>query len=448
MDTQLATRLAELERRHPRAIDLGLDRIRRVLARLGDPQNRLPPTIHVAGTNGKGSVIAFLRAILEAAGRRVHVYTSPHLVDFRERIRLAGRLVEPEPLIAALDAVEAATGDDRLTFFEATTAAAFLLFAETPADVLLLEVGLGGRLDATNVVPAPLLCVITPIARDHEAFLGDTLARIAGEKAGILKPGTPALAGPQPEEAARVIQRRAEELGIALYLAGRDFTWGEETGGEESADPAAARAQRPRRWWFRGRERRLLLPRPVALPGAHQLANAALALAAVETLPCPAIPDQAMEAGIRWARWPGRLQRLDGSPLARLLPAGSTLWLDGGHNQAAAKAVAAFFAQENRPLALVLGMLANRPLAPFLGAFRGVARSVYGVPVPGHQAHSPAVIATTAGRLGLTGLMAADVVGALRQIAARSGGRPVDVLVTGSLYLVGEALRSAGITPA
>ncbi len=437
MDTQLVARLAELERRHPRAIDLGLDRIRRVLARLGDPQNRLPPTIHVAGTNGKGSVIAFLRAILEAAARRVHVYTSPHLVDFRERIRLAGRLVEPAPLIAALDAVEAATGGDGLTFFEATTAAAFLLFAETPADVLLLEVGLGGRLDATNVVPDPLLCVITPIARDHEAFLGETLAEIAGEKAGILKPGTPAVIGPQSEEAARVIQRRAEELGVPLRLAGRDFAWGEETA-------AADDGQERRRWWFRGREHRLLLPRPVALPGAHQLANAALALAAVETLPDLAIPHQAMEAGVRWARWPGRLQRLDDSPLAHLLPAGSTLWLDGGHNEAAAKAVATVFARENRSIALVLGLLANRPLAPFLSAFRGIAHSVYAVPVPGHQAHSPAVIATAAGRQGFAGLMAADVTSALKQIAARSSGRPVDVLITGSLYLVGDVLRSAG----
>ncbi len=439
MDTQLADRLAELERRHPRAINLGLDRIRRVLARLGDPQNRLPPTIHVAGTNGKGSVIAFLRAILEAAGRRVHVYTSPHLVDFRERIRLAGRLVEPAPLIAALDAVEAATGRDGLTFFEATTAAAFLLFADTPADVLLLEVGLGGRLDATNVVPEPLACVITPIARDHEAFLGDTLARIAGEKAGILKPERPAVVGPQPEEAGAVIRRRAEELGVALRRAGADFAWGEET-----ADPDGAGGRRPGRWWFRGRDRRLLLPRPAALPGAHQLANAAVALATVEALPELAIPRQAMEAGIRWARWPGRLQRLETAPLGRLLPAGSTLWLDGGHNAAAAGAIAAVFARRDRPVELVLGMLANRPLAPFLSAFRGVARSVYGVPVPGHRIHSPAVIATAASRQGFAGLMAADVNGALKQIAARSGGRPVDVLVTGSLYLVGEVLRSAG----
>ncbi|RMF75621.1 MAG: bifunctional folylpolyglutamate synthase/dihydrofolate synthase, partial [Alphaproteobacteria bacterium] len=426
-----------------RAIDLGLDRMRRVLARLGDPQRGLPPIIHVAGTNGKGSVIAFLRAILEATGRRVHVYTSPHLVDFRERIRLAGRLVEPEPLIAALDAVSAAGGRDGLTFFEATTAAAFLLFARTPADVLLLEVGLGGRLDATNVIADPRLCIITPIARDHETFLGGTLSEIAREKAGILKPGTTAVVGPQPEEAAAVIRRQAARLSVPLRLAGEDFTWG-----EESAAPAGGDDGGPGRWWFRGRTRRLLLPRPAALPGAHQLANAALALAAVEALPELEVPPQAMEAGIRWARWPGRLQRLDRSPLTRLLPPGSVLWVDGGHNEAAARAVAAVFARQDRPVELVLGMLANRPIAPFLGAFRRVARSVYGVPVPGHQAHSPAMIATAASRQGLAGLMAADVAGALTQIAARSGGRPVCVLVTGSLYLVGEVLAAAGYSPA
>ncbi|GIX16051.1 MAG: bifunctional folylpolyglutamate synthase/dihydrofolate synthase [Rhodothalassiaceae bacterium] len=442
MDERLAQRLAALETRHPRVVDLSLDRIRDVLARLGHPEERLPPVIHVAGTNGKGSVIAFLGAMLEAAGRRVHVYTSPHLVDFRERIRLAGRLVEAEPLIAALDAVEAADAGRRLTFFEATTAAAFLLFAAEPADALLLEVGLGGRLDATNVVARPAMAVITPVSLDHQAFLGPDLAAIAGEKAGILKPGAPAVIGPQEAEAAEVIAARAAELGIRLVIAGRDFAFGRlpAAGGQ-------ARGSGPARWWYRGTGRRLVLPQPARLAGGHQLANAATAIAVLENLPGLDVPAQAIEAGLKWARWPARLQPLDDTPLAALLPAGSRLWLDGGHNEGAARALAAHFRARGERLHLVVGMLANRDPAAFLAPFRGVAEAVYGVPVAGHAAHAPAAIAKAASGLQMAGLMAADVPGALAQIAARAAGRPVRVLVAGSLYLAGAVLAQVGWRP-
>ncbi|WP_343698316.1 folylpolyglutamate synthase/dihydrofolate synthase family protein [Caulobacter sp.] len=415
--------LARLQALHPKLIDLSLDRMRRVCAALGDPQDRLPPVIHVAGTNGKGSTVAYLRAMAEAAGLKVHVFTSPHLVRFAERIRLAGTLITDEDLAGVLDRVEQANAGLPITFFEITTAAAFVAFAEVPADLCIVEVGLGGILDATNVV-TPKVSVIAPVDIDHREFLGDTLAKIAVEKAGIIKPGAPTVSARQQEDAEAVIEAAADKAGVPLTLMGRDFdAWGERG-----------------RLLVQMQDRLLDLPAP-SLPGEHQFANAGLAVAALLTLADDRIGEAAMGQGIAGAVWPARFQRLTAGPLAERAR-GTDLWLDGGHNphagRAVARAVADLAARDGRPVVLIAGLLANKDASGFFGAFRGVAAKVFTVTFEGHAAASAAEIAAAAELAGLRAAACDSVEDALDRALAID---PVPhVLICGSLYLAGEIL--------
>jgi dihydrofolate synthase/folylpolyglutamate synthase len=413
---------------HPKLIDLSLGRIERLLAVLDHPERRLPPVVHVAGTNGKGSVIAYLRAALEAAGHRVHVYTSPHLVRFHERIRVAGRLIEEEHLAALLAECETANAGAPITFFEITTAAAFLAFAREAADVLLLESGLGGRLDATNVIHRPTLCVITPVSIDHTQYLGAGLAAIAGEKAGILKPGITAVIGPQPREAADVIAARAASLGAPLVRHGADF------GGEAVADGM--------RYTSAGET--MALPRP-ALPGAHQIANAATAIACLGQLPAFAVGRAQIAAGLVGVEWPARLQRLRRGPLVAALPAGWELWLDAGHNPAAGAALADVARTwRDRSLHLVVGLLGSKDAVGFLRPFAGLAEYVACVAIPGEVASRPAAeVAAAATAVELSAMTAEGVNTAVAGIvsAAPAPGR---ILICGSHYLVGKILVDNG----
>jgi dihydrofolate synthase/folylpolyglutamate synthase len=428
--------LARLAALHPKTIDLSLDRIARLLARLGDPQLRLPPVIHVAGTNGKGSTIAFLRAVLEAAGRRVHVYTSPHLVRFNERFRLGqiggGRLATDDELIAVLNELERVNGGEPITVFEITTAAGLTLFARHPAEVVLLEVGMGGRYDATNVIERPLATIITPVSFDHMDYLGNTLAEIAGEKAGILKRRVPAVVARQEPEALKVIERQAARLAAPLAVSGEHWHAYEEGGRLVYQDEAGL----------------LDLPRP-RLTGRHQIENAGAAIAALRAAGF-ALPASAYEAGVAGADWPARLQRLGTGQLIRLLPPGAELWLDGGHNAAGAEVTAAALADlEERvpkPLALVCGMLATKEAAPFLKSFAGLARRLVAVPVPHEQGRPPEVLAETARALGFQADVAEDVEAALARLAGEIAAPP-RVLITGSLYLAGDVLARDGTLP-
>ncbi len=417
--------LARLQALHPKLIDLSLDRMRRLCAALGDPQDRLPPVIHVAGTNGKGSTVAYLRAMAEAAGLKVHVFTSPHLVRFAERIRLAGTLITDDHLADVLDRVEQANAGLPITFFEITTAAAFVAFAEVPADLCIVEVGLGGILDATNVV-TPKVSVIAPVDIDHREFLGDTLAKIAVEKAGIIKPGAPAVSARQQEDAEAVIEAAADRAGVSLTLMGRDFdAWGERG-----------------RLLVQMQDRLLDLPAP-SLPGDHQFANAGLAVAALLALADPRIDEAAMGRGIASTVWPARFQRLTAGPLAqRAKAAGADLWLDGGHNphagRAVSRAVADLAARDGRPVALIAGLLANKDASGFFGAFRGVAAKVFTVTFEGHAAASAAEIAAAAELAGLRASACDSVEDALDKALAMD---PVPhILICGSLYLAGEVL--------
>jgi dihydrofolate synthase/folylpolyglutamate synthase len=420
---------------HPRKIDLSLGRTRALLKALGDPHLALPPTIHVAGTNGKGSTVAFLRAMLEAQGKRTHVYTSPHLVRFHERIRLAGRLVAEDALIEAFETCERVNAGAPITLFEITTAAAFLLFARTPADALLLEVGLGGRFDSTNVIERPAATIITPVSMDHMDFLGDTLAKIAFEKAGILKPGAPAVIAPQEPDAMDVIARQARRAGAGpLLVAGRDFHVSEERGRLVYED-----------------ERGLIdLPAP-RLPGRHQFDNAASAIAALRAV-WPDFPVAALEEGLRAADWPARMQRLTRGALVARAPEGAELWLDGGHNPAGGLALAQAMAEreerEPRPLVLICGGLASKDTAGFLAPFAGLAQEVLAVPIPGEHAARPAQdVAALARGIGLPAAAAEGVAPALDALAARPWPRPPRLLICGSLYLAGEVLRENGTPP-
>ena len=419
---------------HPLKIDLSLGRLEALLARLGDPQLHLPPVIHVAGTNGKGSTVAFMRAVLEAAGRKVHVYTSPHLVRFHERIRLAGRLVDEARLAAALQECERVNAGAPITLFEMTTAVAFKLFSETPADVLLLEVGLGGRFDATNVVPNPALCVITPVSIDHPEFLGSTLAGIAFEKAGIIKPRIPVVVAAQEDEACAVLERQAEKLRAPIAIGAQDFTGREERG----------------RLVYQDETGLLDLPLP-RLAGRHQIQNAATAIAALRQFD-PGLPDSAFEAGMLRVDWPARLQRLTSGPLVALAPQGADVWLDGGHNVAGGRvlgeAMADLEAQAPRPLVIICGTLATKDTAGFLSAFRGLARQVFAVPIPGeHAGRAPQEVAEAAGRAGLSADCARSVAEALALIAAQTWDRPPRILIAGSLYLAGQVLEQNGAPP-
>jgi dihydrofolate synthase / folylpolyglutamate synthase len=425
--------LSELKRLHPRLIDLSLGRIEALLAKLGHPERHLPPVIHVAGTNGKGSLTAFLKAMLRAAGKRVHTYTSPHLVRFHERIDLsdadgrAGPVSEAE-LVDRLADAQRINGGDEITFFEITTAAAFLAFAEHPADAVILEVGLGGRLDATNVIAQPALSVIMPVSIDHTDKLGSTLADIAGEKAGILKPGVPAVVSQQPEEALEVIRGKAQALAAPLAVWGEDYEALEQRG----------------RLVFQSAERLLDLPLP-ALFGQHQITNAGTAVAAALQLKSSlGLATDAIERGLIEVQWPARMQRLDNGVLSRLLMPGSELWLDGGHNAAGGQAIAQTLAElEERapkPVSLIVGMLGQKDAAGFLEHFRGLVRRVVTVPIPNSEAAlSPDVLAGLAASVGLNTEAASGVEAAIRHLQEIEG-RPLRILICGSLYLAGHIL--------
>ena len=423
---------------HPKKIDLSLGRIERLLADLGHPERRLPPVIHVAGTNGKGSTIAFMRAILEAAGRRVHVYTSPHLVRFHERIRLAraggGRLVEDEELAEAFERCETVNAGQSISVFEITTAAAFTLFARHPADYLLLEVGLGGRFDATNVVAAPVATAVTPISMDHPEFLGASIPSIAFEKAGILKPGVPAILAEQEKVALDVLTEQARRVGAPALIGGQDFGFHEEHGRLVYQD-----------------ERGLLdLPLP-RLTGRHQHANAATAIATLRTVD-PTLESAAIEAGVTQADWPARLQPLRRGLLPGLAPTGAELWLDGAHNvdggRVLAEAMGEMEARQERPLIMICGMLTSKDPEVFLASFKGLAQEVLAVPIRADHAGRPAEdIAAAATRIGIEAAACAGVEGALRFLSAREWRQPPRILITGSLYLAGSVLELNGTRP-
>jgi dihydrofolate synthase / folylpolyglutamate synthase len=419
---------------HPKRIDavdgqtLSLERIERLLAALGNPQDRLPPVIHVAGTNGKGSTVATLRACLEAAGKRVHVYTSPHLVRFNERIRIAGALIEDDRLAELLEESERANAGAPITFFEITTTAAFLAFSRMSADFTLLEVGLGGRHDTTNVVKRPAVTAITPVSLDHQAFLGDTVGAIAGEKAGILKPGVPAVIGPQMEEASAVLAARAASVAAPLYR------WEEEWRCNPSANGMR----------YEGVRWRLDLP-PPSLPGAHQIVNAGTAIACLERLPGAPLPAAAIAEGLRNIEWPARLQRLRRGPLRNMLPPGWQLWLDGGHNLSAGEALAHVVKSwSDRPLYLVVGMLNTKDAGGFLGPLAPYARLLEAVTIPGEEnPHPAAQLVADARSVGIPAVQAGSIEEALHDIAGRTG--PGRVLICGSLHLAGVILaRNAG----
>jgi dihydrofolate synthase/folylpolyglutamate synthase len=415
--------LERLSRLHPKLIDLLLGRIERLLAALGNPQEKLPPVIHIAGTNGKGSTVATLRACLEAGGYRVHAYISPHLVRFHERIRLAGKLIEEEALIALLEECERANGGTPITYFEITTAAALLAFARIPADIVLLETGLGGRLDATNVIRRPAVTAITPISLDHQAFLGDTIAAIAGEKAGILKPGVSAVVGPQPQEAEAVIEARAVEIGAPLSRWQSEWRCSAVDGGMR----------------FTGDHWQLDLPSP-SLVGAHQIANAGTAIACLEQLRDLVLPPEAVAKGLRQIEWPARLQPLTRGPLAEMMPTGWELWLDGGHNPGAGAVLAEFVTGwHDRPLYLVVGMLNTKDAAGFLYPLAPYAEALAGVTIPGEEnPHHAEAIAAAARSVGISGSTALSVEAALREFCGHgSNGR---VLICGSLHLAGTVL--------
>ncbi|MDZ5646857.1 folylpolyglutamate synthase/dihydrofolate synthase family protein [Nitrospirillum sp. BR 11828] len=421
--------LARLGQLHPKVIDLSLDRVKRLLDRLGRPQDRLPPVVHVAGTNGKGSTIAFLRAMLEAAGHRVHVYTSPHLVRFNERVRLAGRLVDDAALVTLLERCEAANQGDPITIFEIITCAAFLAYSEVPADVLLLETGLGGRLDATNVVDRPAVAVVTRISFDHTQFLGDTLAAIAGEKAGIFKAGCPAVVGPQaPDVPLSVFRDRATALGAPLSVAGADW----------SALPTDIGFR------FEGYGRTLDLPMP-GLLGAHQIGNAGTAIAALQHLPLT-VRDADIVTGLATVEWPGRLQRLTRGPLADLLP-GTQLWLDGGHNNSAGEVLgvqAGRWTGTGEGLDLVVGMITSKVPADFLRPIAPHVRRLVAISIPGEDATRPAAdIAEAAHAVGIPQVAEAASPADAVAWLAKQGAAP-RTLICGSLYLAGCILADNG----
>jgi dihydrofolate synthase / folylpolyglutamate synthase len=437
--TSIDSIVARLTALHPKLIDLSLDRMWRILGALGHPQRRLPPVIHVAGTNGKGSTIAFMRAILEAAGRSVHVYTSPHLVRFNERFRLGatgeGHLASDAELAAALAECEHANAGAPITVFEITTAAGLLLFARHSADVLLLEVGLGGRLDATNVVERPLASVITPVSFDHAEHLGDTIGKIAAEKAGILKPDTPAIIAAQPREALVAIERQAGRVKAPIRIAGEDWTATEERG----------------RLVYQDDDGLLDLPAP-KLYGRHQFENAGVAIAALRAVPTLKLPSSAFEAGIARADWPARMQRLSHGPIAALAPVGSELWLDGGHNadggRAIANALADLEERVSRPLVLVVGMLATKDCESFLRNFTGLARRIVAVPIPRQDKSLPAdAIADIARTVGIPAQASENLESALAAIGRFDLAPPPRILITGSLYLAGEVLNANSMLP-
>lgn len=432
----------ELMTLHPKGFDMTLGRMRRLLEVLGNPQNRLPPMIHVAGTNGKGSVSAFCRALLEAAGHAVHVHTSPHLVNWHERYRIGqrgkpGSLVEDALLADALRRVAAANAGEAITVFEILTAAGFLLFSELPADVVIMEVGMGGRLDCTNVVDHPAVSVIMPISFDHQAYLGDRVELIAAEKAGIIKKGCPVVIGHQEYDAAReVLVSFAERLGCPFSVYGQDF-WGHEEFGRLVYQDEFGLADLP-------------LPR---LPGRHQLANAAAAIRAVKAAGFD-VTESMMDKAMASVEWPGRLQRLTEGELISLAPKGSEIWVDGGHNPGAgeviAEAMASFEERQARPLYLIIGMLNTKEPLGFFRAFTDIAESVFTVPIESSDAGlDPVALAQSAYDAGLVAEPMSTVREALKAIDDRQlpDSPPPRILVGGSLYLAGAVLADNGTPP-
>ncbi len=425
--------LARLLSLHPKKIDLVLGRIEKLLADLGHPERKLPPVIHVAGTNGKGSTCAFSRAILEAQGLKVHVYTSPHLVEFRERIRIAGQLISEQELSQTLEECERVNDGAPITFFEITTAAAFLAFSRHRADALVLEVGLGGRYDATNVIAKPRMTVITPVGLDHAEFLGEEIAGIAAEKAGIVKPGVPLIVGQQDDMPRDVILRRADALSAPAYVFGQDFFAHREHG----------------RMVYQDTDGLLDLPLP-KLIGRYQIDNAATAIAALRRAGGGWGSDAAVEKGLRSVEWPARLQRLTKGPLIDLAPKDAEVWLDGGHNPHGAMAVASAMAdleeRGERSLYLICGMLRTKDAMGFLAPFRGLARHIATVDIPGEEMSLGAgELYDRARAVGLDAAPAEDVEDAILQIAAWARVHPKEpaprILICGSLYLAGEVLR-------
>mgnify|MGYP003630014124 FL=1 len=424
--------LARMMTLHPKVIDLTLDRMLPLLAKLDHPEQRLPPVIHVAGTNGKGSLLAYLRAMLEAAGYRVHVYTSPHLVRFAERIRLAGKIIEEDSLSDLLLDCEKANGDTPITYFEITTIAAFKAFTETPGDILLLETGLGGRYDATNVVARPALTAITPISHDHAEFLGTDLAGIAGEKAGIIKPDVPVIIGPQDPVALEVLQKTAEKLGSQPYIYDREWSC------RRTADG----------WEYRGASgaRRFTAP---SLHGLHQVENAATAVACLDQLGGFTVSDAAIAKGLQTVEWPARMQRLNRGPIVDALPGHVDVWLDGGHNQAAAEQIAASFTDWNerdpKPTYLIAGMLNTKDQKSYFARLAGIVEKGHCIAIPGEAASTSAEdLAALARAGGLAAREMPSLMAAVEALAPDLAEKPSRLLITGSLYLAGQVLRDNG----
>ncbi len=423
---------------HPKKIDLVLDRMLRLLGALGDPQLKLPPVIHVAGTNGKGSACAFSRAMLEAQGLKVHMHISPHLVRFHERIRIAGELISEDELCAVLEEVERVNDGAPITFFEITGAAMFLALSRHPADAMVLEVGLGGKYDATNVVPRPAMTIVQPVGLDHLEFLGNDIAAIAGEKAGIIKPGIPVVVGPQDEIAREVILRRADSVSAPAFVFGQDFFGRQEHGRMVYEDEVGL----------------LDLPLP-KLIGRHQIDNAAVAIAGLRHALRDGASlnwgeDAAVEKGLRTVDWPGRLQHLSHGPLIEEAPPGSEIWLDGGHNPhcaaAVSRAVADLDEKVDRPLYLICAMLRTKDAVGFLSAFKGLARHVVTISIPGEGASLGAGALYDAARnAGLDAAPAEDLEDAMLQVGAWARAHPKEppprILICGSLYLAGYILR-------
>ena len=419
---------------HPKLIDLKLDRELRLLGRIGNPHERLPPVLHVAGTNGKGSTCAFLRAAIEAAGYTTHVYSSPHLVRFNERIRLAGKLIEDAELAPLLEEVLDAGGDIGASFFEVTTAAAFIAFARTPADACIVEVGLGGRLDATNVIARPIVTGIAQLGIDHERFLGTTAEDIAAEKAGIAKPQVPLVTMRYPPSVEARILQVARTAGAPVSPEGQHWFWSADAGHLAYRD-AAGKVQTP-------------LP---ALAGPHQPGNLALAIAMLHHQSVLTIPPEALVSAAEHASWPARMQRLGDGPLSRILPEGSDIWLDGGHNAAAGASVAAALREvlerkDGGRAQLIVGMLENKDPAGLLAPFTGLGESFHAVPVEGHDHHSAETLGAVARQIGMEPQSAETVAAALHAIASDARG-PVTVMILGSLYLAGDVLAANGEAP-
>ncbi len=426
---------------HPKGFDLSLERITRLLKRLGDPQDRLPPVIHIAGTNGKGSAAAFSRALLEAEGKRVHVHTSPHLVNWHERYRMGapggGRLVADDVLADAIARVAAANAGETITVFEVLTAVTFVLFSEHPADAAIIEVGLGGRFDATNVIKNPAASVIMPISLDHQAYLGDRVELIAAEKAGIIKPGVPVVIGAQEYDAAQdLLIETAERRGCPLLVYGQDFLAFEENGRMIYQD-----------------EEGLMDLTPPRLNGRHQFANAAAAIAAVKAAGFE-LSHAAVDRAMGTVEWPGRMQRLPQGRLSDLAPSGAEVWIDGGHNPGAGLVIAEALTEQEekfpRPLFLISGMINTKDQAGYFHAFHGMARHVYAVPVSASDAGVPnAELAARAAEAGLSAEPINSVANALMLL--RDSWDPEEtpprILIGGSLYLVGSVLAENGTPP-